>query len=95
MLINDIYYVEVYEKMIFVYMWCEFYVMLMNIIEFCSKLLLLYFFCCYCLFCVNLNKICEIEPWFNNIYILWLKDLDFEVLVSCSKVKEFCQLMYF
>ncbi|HAX8429519.1 TPA: LytTR family transcriptional regulator, partial [Escherichia coli] len=45
-------------------------------------------------FCVNLNKIREIEPWFNNTYILRLKDLDFEVPVSRSKVKEFRQLMH-
>ncbi len=42
----------------------------------------------------NLNKIREIEPWFNNTYILRLKDLDFEVPVSRSKVKEFRQLMH-
>ncbi|HHE3044771.1 TPA: LytTR family DNA-binding domain-containing protein, partial [Escherichia coli] len=40
------------------------------------------------------NKIREIEPWFNNTYILRLKDLDFEVPVSRSKVKEFRQLMH-
>lgn len=75
--------------MIFVYTRREFYVMSMNIIEFCSKLSSSYFFRCYRLFCVNLNKIREIESWFNNIYILRLKDLDFEVSVSRSKVKEF------
>ncbi|BDY96363.1 hypothetical protein MUTS15_50200 [Escherichia coli] len=52
------------------------------------------FFRCHRSFCVNLNKIREIEPWFNNTYILRLKDLDFEVPVSCSKVKEFRQLMH-
>lgn len=67
--------------------------MLMNIIEFCSKLFIVYFFCCYCLYCVNFSKIWEIELWFNNIYVLCLCDLEFQVLVSCSKVKEFCQLM--
>ena len=53
-----------------------------------------HFFRCHRSFCVNLNKIREIEPWFNNTYILRLKDLDFEVPVSRSKVKEFRQLMH-
>jgi two-component system LytT family response regulator len=53
-----------------------------------------HFFRCHRSFCVNLNKIREIEPWFNNTYILRLKDLDFQVPVSRSKVKEFRQLMH-
>ena len=44
--------------------------------------------------CGNLITIREIEPWFNNTYILRLKDLDFQVPVSRSKVKEFRQLMH-
>ena len=66
----------------------------MNITEFFSKLPPSHFFRCHRSFCVNLNKIREIEPWFNNTYILRLKDLDFEVPVSRSKVKEFRQLMH-
>ena len=42
---------------------------------------------------VNLSKIREIEPWFNNTYVLRLRDLEFQVPVSRSKVKEFRQLM--
>lgn len=92
--INDIYYAEAHEKMTFVYTRRESYVMPMNITEFCSKLPPSHFFRCHRSFCVNLNKIREIEPWFNNTYILRLKDLDFEVPVSRSKVKEFRQLMH-
>ncbi len=33
------------------------------------------------------------RAWFNNTYILRLSDLEFEVPVSRSKVKEFRQLM--
>lgn len=65
-----------------------------NITEFCNKLLPAHFFRCHRSFCVNLNKIREIEPWFNNTYILRLKDLEFEIPVSRSKVKEFRQLMH-
>ena len=91
--INDIYYVEAHEKMTFVYTRREEYVMSMNITEFCSRLPDEFFFRCHRSYCVNLNKIREIEPWFNNTYMLKLRDLEFQVPVSRSKVKEFRQLM--
>ncbi|WP_312951195.1 LytTR family DNA-binding domain-containing protein [Superficieibacter sp.] len=92
--INDIYYAEAHEKMTFVYTKRESWVMPMNITEFCSKLPQAHFFRCHRSYCVNLNKIREIEPWFNNTYILRLRDLEFEVPVSRSRVKEFRQLMH-
>ncbi|GGD32638.1 LytR/AlgR family response regulator transcription factor [Franconibacter pulveris 1160] len=91
--INDIYYAEAHEKMTFVYTRREAYVMPINITEFCSRLPEAHFFRCHRSYCVNLNKIREIEPWFNNTYILRLRDLDFQVPVSRSKVKEFRLLM--
>ncbi|AIR06578.1 LytTR family transcriptional regulator [Cedecea neteri] len=91
--INDIYYAEAHEKMTFVYTRRESYVMPMNITEFCSRLPESHFFRCHRSYVVNLSKIREIEPWFNNTYILRLRDLDFQVPVSRSKVKEFRQLM--
>ncbi|UXY12373.1 LytTR family DNA-binding domain-containing protein [Kosakonia sp. ML.JS2a] len=91
--IHDIYYAEAHEKMTFVYTKRESYVMPMNITEFCSKLPTAHFFRCHRSYCVNLDKIREIEPWFNNTYILRLRDLEFQVPVSRSKVKEFRQLM--
>jgi two-component system LytT family response regulator len=91
--VNDIYYVEAHEKLTFVYTRREAYVMSMNISEFCSRLPEQLFFRCHRSYCVNLNKIREIEPWFNNTYLLKLRDLDFQVPVSRSKVKLFRQLM--
>ncbi|QNU42501.1 response regulator transcription factor [Mixta calida] len=91
--INDIYYVEAHEKLTFVYTRREEYVMSMTIGEFCSRLPENQFFRCHRSFCVNLNKIREIEPWFNNTYLLRLRDLEFQVPVSRSKVKAFRQLM--
>ncbi|ELY2747653.1 LytR/AlgR family response regulator transcription factor [Cronobacter sakazakii] len=91
--INDIYYAEAHEKMTFVYTRKEAYVMPMNITEFCNRLPEAHFFRCHRSYCVNLNKIREIEPWFNNTYVLRLRDLDFQVPVSRSRVKEFRQLM--
>ncbi len=91
--INDIYYTEAHEKLTFVYTRREEYVMSLNISEFCSRLPEAYFFRCHRSYCVNLSKIREIEPWFNNTYILKLHDLAFQVPVSRSKVKAFRQLM--
>jgi two-component system LytT family response regulator len=91
--INDIYYAEAHEKMTFVYTRRETYIMPINITEFCSHLPEGHFFRCHRSYCVNLSKIREIEPWFNNTYILRLRDLDFQVPVSRSRVKAFRQLM--
>ncbi|MEA1065606.1 LytTR family DNA-binding domain-containing protein [Apirhabdus apintestini] len=91
--VDDIYYAEAHEKMTFVYTRRETYIMPMNITEFCSRLPESRFFRCHRSFCVNISKIREIEPWFNNTYILRLRDLDFQVPVSRSKVKAFRQLM--
>ena len=91
--INDIYYAAAQEKVTLVYTRREAFTMPMNITEFCSRLPDEFFFRCHRSYCVNLSKIREIVPWFNNTYILRLSDLPFEVPVSRSKVKEFRQLM--
>ncbi|CAO96161.1 LytR/AlgR family response regulator transcription factor [Erwinia tasmaniensis] len=91
--ISDIYYAEAHEKLTFVYTRREEYVMSMNMSEFCSRLPEEYFFRCHRSYCINLSKIHEIEPWFNNTYILKLRDLAFQIPVSRSKVKAFRQLM--
>lgn len=91
--INDIYYTEAHEKLTFVYTRREEYVMSMNMTEFCARLPDAYFFRCHRSYCVNLSKIREIEPWFNNTYLVKLHDLEFQVPVSRSHVKAFRQLM--
>ncbi|HGM5490296.1 TPA: LytR/AlgR family response regulator transcription factor [Serratia fonticola] len=91
--INDIYYAAADEKVTRVYTRREEFVMPMNITEFYQRLPEEFFFRCHRSYCVNLAKIREIVPWFNNTYILRLSDLDFEVPVSRSKVKAFRQLM--
>jgi two-component system LytT family response regulator len=91
--INDIYYAAADEKVTRVYTRREEFVMPMNITEFYQRLPEEFFFRCHRSYCVNLSKIREIVPWFNNTYILRLSDLDFEVPVSRSKVKAFRQLM--
>ncbi|MDX5626715.1 MULTISPECIES: LytTR family DNA-binding domain-containing protein [unclassified Brenneria] len=91
--INNIYYAAAQEKVTLVYTRREEFIMPMNITEFCSRLPEAYFFRCHRSYCVNLTKIREIVPWFNNTYILRLNDQEFEVPVSRSKIKEFRSLM--
>ncbi|MCG8709975.1 response regulator transcription factor [Brenneria sp. 4F2] len=91
--INNIYYAAAQEKVTLVYTRREEFIMPMNITEFFSRLPDEYFFRCHRSYCVNLTKIREIVPWFNNTYILRLNDLDFEVPVSRGKIKEFRSLM--
>ena len=90
---NDIYYAAADEKVTRVYTRREEFVMPMNITEFCNRLPEEKFFRCHRSYCVNLSKIREIVPWFNNTYVLRLTDLEFEVPVSRGKVKAFRQLM--
>ena len=42
---------------------------------------------------VNLLKIEEVVPWFNNTYLLKLNSEKYEITVSRSKVKNFRELM--
>lgn len=91
--INDICYAEAHEKLTIVYTRRDQYIMSMSISEFCQKLPETQFFRCHRSFCVNLNKIREIEPWFNNTYILRVHELEFQIPVSRSRVKAFRQLM--
>ncbi|NDL65915.1 LytR/AlgR family response regulator transcription factor [Acerihabitans arboris] len=91
--INNIYYAAAQEKVTIVYTRREEFTMPMAITEFCARLPEEFFFRCHRSYVVNLAKIREIVPWFNNTYLLRLSDLAFEVPVSRSKVKAFRQLM--
>lgn len=42
---------------------------------------------------INLDKIKEVEPWFNGTYILKIQDLKFKVPVSRNNIKEFKELL--
>lgn len=91
---NDIYYAAADEKVTRVHTRRGEFVMPMNLTEFYGRLPVEHFFRCHRSYCVNLSKIREIVPWFNNTYILRLSDLEFEVPVSRSRVKAFRQLMH-
>ncbi|MEH7158778.1 LytR/AlgR family response regulator transcription factor [Neobacillus drentensis] len=92
--VNDIYYALASEKVTLVYTQQEEYTMPMSITEFDSLLPESQFFRCHRSYTVNLTKIREIVPWFNQTYILRLRDLSEEIPVSRSKVKAFRQIMH-
>lgn len=91
--VNDIYYAEASEKVTLVYTLDGEFTMPMSISEFHAQLPQRLFFRCHRSYSVNLSKIREIVPWFNQTYLLRLKGLDAEVPVSRSKVKIFRQIM--
>lgn len=91
--VSDIYYAVASEKVTIVYTLDEKFTMPMSISEFHSQLPQALFFRCHRSYSVNLSKIHEIVPWFNQTYLLRLTDLDAEVPVSRSKVKMFRQIM--
>ncbi|MCM3786448.1 LytTR family DNA-binding domain-containing protein [Neobacillus mesonae] len=90
---DDIYYASAQEKTTEVITKSETYTMNVSISEFHSRLPQESFYRCHRSYIVNLAKIREIIPWFNNTYLLKLSDLDTEIPVSRSKAKEFKQLM--
>lgn len=90
---EQIYYAEADEKLTHVYTRTDRYVMTMTLSEFVSRLPAEGFFRCHRSYCVNINKIREIVPWFNSTYLIRLHDLPFEVPVSRSNIKAFRQLM--
>ena len=93
--VNDIYYAMASEKVTLVYTLHEEYTMPMSISEFHSTLPQNLFFRCHRSYTVNLSKISEIVPWFNQTYVINLKSFNAEIPVSRSKVKEFRQIMRF
>lgn len=91
--INDIYYCVARERITYVYIKNEEYSVNLSISDFYEKLPKDIFFKCHRSYIVNINKIREIIPWFNSTYNLKLQDIDYEIPVSRSNVKEFKQLM--
>ena len=91
--INDIYYCVAQERITYVFTKDEKYSVNLCISDFYEKLPNDIFFKCHRSYIVNINKIKEIIPWFNNTYNLKLQDIDYEVPVSRSNVKVFKQIM--
>ncbi|MGL5175090.1 MAG: LytR/AlgR family response regulator transcription factor [Cetobacterium sp.] len=51
------------------------------------------FFRCHRSYIVNIDKIIEVEPWFNGTYILKVSNSNFKIPVSRNKVKELKEIL--
>lgn len=91
---SDIYYCEARERDTIVYSIDNKYIVKSSISEFYKSISENYFFKTHRSYIVNVNKIKEIIPWFNSTYILKLKDIDREIPVSRSNIKEFRNIMH-
>ena len=91
--IDDIYYCQARERETSVMTKNEEYMVKMPISEFYETLPKEIFFKSHRSYIVNLTKIKEIIPWFNNTYNLKLKDVENEIPVSRSNVKTFKKIM--
>ena len=91
--VDDIYYCEAKDRETRVLTRDEEYIVKMSISEFYDTLPKEIFFRSHRSYIVNLTKIKEIIPWFNNTYNLRLKDIAEEIPVSRSNVKKFKQIM--
>lgn len=91
--IDNIYYCEAHEHEVHVYTKDDRYVVASSISDFHKKLPQNTFFRCHRSYIVNINKINEIIPWFNNTYMLKLQGLVSEIPVSRQNISAFKQLM--
>ncbi|OGO79153.1 MAG: DNA-binding response regulator [Clostridiales bacterium GWB2_37_7] len=91
--VNDIYYCEANEHEVFVYTKNDLYKVSSSISDFYKKLPQNSFFKCHRSYIVNIDKVIEIIPWFNNTYMLKLQELASEIPVSRQNILMFKQLM--
>lgn len=90
---NDIYYCEAQKHEVNVYTLNEHFKVVSSISNFQKKLSKDCFFRCHRSYIVNIDKIAEITPWFNNTYILKLKGLGADIPVSRQNISLFKKLM--
>ena len=90
---SDIFYCEAHEHEVYVYTKDDEYKVSSSISDFYKKFPPDSFFKCHRSYIVNINKIKEIIPWFNNTYMLKLHGLDSEIPVSRQNILSFKQLM--
>lgn len=91
--INDICYCEAMEREVYVYTKDDRYIIHSSITDFYKKLPHTLFFRCHRSFIVNLDRISEIVPWFNNTLVLKIKGIDADIPVSRNNINEFKNLM--
>lgn len=90
---NDIYYCKAHEHEVFIYTKSDEYKITSSISELYKKLPQDIFFKSHRSYIVNIDKISEIAPWFNNTYMLRLQGIEAEVPVSRHNISQFKNLM--
>lgn len=91
--IDEIYYIEIVEKESLIYTQNFSYTSKLNLSKWEEILPKNKFYRTHRSYIVNLDKIREIEPWFNGTYILKLENIKFKIPVSRNNVKEFKELL--
>ena len=91
--LDEIYYIEVSEKESLVYTQNEIYTSKLKISKWEEILPKNKFYRTHRAYIVNLDKIKEVEPWFNGTFVLNIQDLKFKVPVSRNNIKEFKELL--
>lgn len=91
--VDYIYYCTAKERITEVLTREEKYTVNLSLSEFYNNLPKDKFFRCHRSYIVNITKIKEIIPWFNNTYNLKLQDIEEEIPVSRSHIKDFKQIM--
>ncbi|QGU96233.1 response regulator [Clostridium bovifaecis] len=91
--ICDICYCEAHERETIIYTTTDRYTEHYSISEFYKKLPKENFFKTHRSYIVNLDKITEIIPWFNNTYMIKLKGIEEEIPVSRNNINIFKHLM--
>ena len=91
--LDEIYYIEVSEKESLVYTQNEIYTSKLKISKWEEMLPKNKFYRTHRAYIVNLDKIKEVEPWFNGTFVLKIQDLKFKVPVSRNNIKEFKELL--
>ena len=91
--LDEIYYIEVSEKESLVYTKDEIYTSKLKISKWEEILPKNKFYRTHRAYIVNLDKIKEVEPWFNGTYVLKIQDLKFKIPVSRNNTKEFKELL--
>lgn len=91
--ISDICYCEAHERETIIYTANDRFVENCSISQFYKKLPKNNFFKTHRSYIVNLDKIVEIIPWFNNTYMVKLKDVKEEIPVSRNNINEFKHIM--
>ncbi|MCY6371289.1 LytR/AlgR family response regulator transcription factor [Clostridium ganghwense] len=91
--ICDICYCEAHERETIIYTSKEKFIENCSISEFYKRLPTNNFFKSHRSYIVNLEKIVEIIPWFNNTYMVKLQEIDEEIPVSRNNINDFKHLM--